>query len=97
MAQHRRPVPNRRQASRLPAQVRGLARPPEPSEIPARVVYGKPFIVLEDAEKNTFVFQGGNWVAYEATIAELRVAGQVKTLPSVGKRSRYEIRLPEES
>jgi hypothetical protein len=95
MAQHRRPAPNRRQASRLPPQVRGLARPPELSDLPARVVYGKPFILLEDAEKNTFVFSGGNWVAYESTIAELRSTCQVKALPQgVGKMSRYEIRAP---
>ena len=60
-----------------------------------RVVYGKPFILMEDAEKNTFVYKAGEWVAYEATVAALRRTCQVKALPQgVGKMTRYEVRAP---
>ncbi len=98
MAQYRRPTPNKRQASRLAPQVRGLARAPALADLPQRVVYGKPFILMEDAEKNTFVYKGGAWVAYESSIAELRQTCQVKALPQgVGKMTRYEVRAPLEA
>ncbi len=95
MAQYRRPIPNKRQASRLAPQVRSLARVPDLADLPQRVVYGKPFILMEDGEKNTFVYKGGDWVAYEWSIAELRQTCQVKALPQgVGKMTRYEVRAP---
>jgi hypothetical protein len=95
MAQYRRPTPNKRQATRQAPQVRGLARAPDLAELPPRVVFGKPFILMEDAEKNTFVYQAGAWVAYEYSIAELRQTSQVKALPQgVGKMTRYEVRMP---
>jgi hypothetical protein len=95
MAQYRRPTPNKRQASRLAPQVRSLARAPSLADLPQRVVYGKAFILMEDAEKNTFVYKAGEWVAYEATIAELRRTCQVKALSQgVGKMTRYEVRAP---
>src|SRR5262245_49842359 len=73
MVQKRRVNQNKRQAARSAApDTRSLRRPPELSELPRPVVYGKPFIVVEDADKNTFVFQAGNWVAYSASIAECR-------------------------
>lgn len=57
--------------------------------------YGKPFILLEDAEKNTFEFANGAWVPYAMTIAECRAECQVKVLPQqVSGKTRYEIRLP---
>jgi hypothetical protein len=97
MAQKRRFSQNKRQAARSTApDTRSLRRPPELSELPSRVVYGKPFIVVEDADKNTFVFQAGNWVAYTASIAECRETCQVKELPQrVNGRVRYEVRAPE--
>ena len=95
MAQYHRPTPNKRQAARLAPQVRGLARAPDLADLPQRVVYGKPFIVMEDVEKNTFVYKGGAWEAYEWKIAELRQTCQVKALPQgVGKMTRYEVRAP---
>ena len=59
------------------------------------VVYGDPFIVLEDAEKQTFVFSGGRWQPHSATIAECRVDCEVKQLPQkINGMTRYEIREP---
>ena len=98
MPQKRRFVSqNKRQAARLPSSdTRGLKRPPEFTERPPPVVYGKPFFVLEDPEKNTFIFQAGEWVAYSASIAECRQTCQVKELPQrVNGRTRYEVRVPQ--
>ena len=98
MAQYRRPTPNKRQASRLAPQVRGLARAPDLADLPQRVVYGKSFILMEDADKNTFIYRAGAWVPYEASIAECRRTCQVKALPQgVGKMTRYEVRAPVDS
>jgi hypothetical protein len=94
MAQRRRPTFNKRQAARLPLPTRSLVAPPVVQ--PARaVVYGKPFIVMEDEAKNTFVYRAGEWVPHSATIAECRETCQVKVLPQgVGKMTRYEVRQP---
>ena len=55
--------------------------------------YGKPFILLEDQQKNTFEYARGAWVAYSMSIAELRQDCQVKELPQkVNGMTRYEIR-----
>jgi hypothetical protein len=98
MAHNRRAIPNKRQASRLAPQTRTLARAPSLADLPQRVVYGKPFILMEDADKNTFVYKAGAWVAYEASIAECRRTCQVKALPQgVGKMTRYEVRCPEDA
>jgi hypothetical protein len=62
MAQRRKFTQNKRQAARSPApDTRSLRRPPEFIERPRPVVYGKPFILVEDADKNTFIFKGGEW------------------------------------
>jgi hypothetical protein len=75
---------------------RSLRRPPDPSEFQPPVVYGKPFIVLEDEAKKTFVFKGGEWVEFEASIAECRQSCQVKQLAQkVNRMTRYEVRCPE--
>ena len=96
MAKNRRVVHNKRQLARTDSATRGLRRPPEVTERPAPVVYGKPFIVAEDEQKNTFIFHGGSWVAYEASIAECRQTCQVKELPQrLNKMIRYEVRSPE--
>ena len=59
------------------------------------VQYGKPVVLLEDAQKNTFVFQAGNWVAYSMSIAECREVCQVKELPQrVNGMVRFEVRSP---
>lgn len=98
MAQRRKFTQNKRQAARLAPQTRTLHKLPDPSERRAPVVYGKPFIVVEDEAKNTFIYKSGEWVPHAATIAECRQTCQVKELPQrVNKMIRYEIRAPEGS
>src|SRR5688572_18473982 len=59
------------------------------------VEYGKAFIVMEDEQRNTFVFKGGAWVPYSMSIAECRQDCQVKELPQkVNRMTRFEIRSP---
>ncbi|MGV3486316.1 MAG: hypothetical protein ACO1RT_17990 [Planctomycetaceae bacterium] len=59
------------------------------------VEYGNPFIVMEDAEKNTFAYNGSAWVGYRMTMAECRLECQVKELPQkVNGKVRYEVREP---
>lgn len=94
MAQYRRPN-NNRLPPRGPSDTRTLRRLPDPSERRAPVVYGKPFMLMEDAEKNTYIFEGGSWVLHSASIAECRQTCLVKELPQrVNGRIRYEIRKP---
>lgn len=98
MAQKRRPVqPNKRQVARAPqaAQRHSLA-----SYLPATpvapVTYGKPFIVAEDENKNTFFYQAGAWVPYGESIAECRKTCLVTELPQrLNKMIRYEVRSPQ--
>ena len=95
MAQRRKFTQNKRQASRLAPQTRTLHRIADIERQPT-VVFGKPFMVMEDAQKNTFVYKGGAWVAYGPTIAECKRTCQVKELPQrVNNMIRYEIREPE--
>jgi hypothetical protein len=75
---------------------RSLRRPPELTERQTPVVYGKPFIVLEDESKKTFVFKAGQWVEFDSSIAECRQSCQVKQLPQkVNRMTRYEVRCQE--
>ncbi len=72
---------------------------PRPASVPLvrlpPVVYGKPFILMEDKDKHTFEFTRGAWVAYERTIAQCRLDCQVKELPQkVNNMTRYEVRCP---
>ena len=99
MPQKRRPAqPNKRQQASRPSpgsQRSGLASI-VPVERVAPTVYGKAFIVAEDAAKNTFHFHGGAWVPYEDSIAECRRTCLVKELPQkLNNMTRYEIRRPE--
>ncbi len=98
MAQKRKFNQNKRQTARLPASdTRSLRRLPEFIERPRPVVYGKPFILVEDADKKTFIFKAGEWIAYSASIAECRQSCLVKELPQrVNGRTRYEVRIPED-
>jgi hypothetical protein len=58
-------------------------------------LYGKAFIVLEDAQKQTFVYKSGAWSAFSMSIAECRQDCQVKELPQkVNQMTRYEVRCP---
>ena len=59
------------------------------------VDYGAPFIVMEDADKNTFSYNGSAWVQHRMTMAECRLQCQVKLLPQkVNGKLRYEVREP---
>jgi len=97
MAQRRKFTQNKRQAARSPApNTRTLRQMPTVIERHAPVAYGKPFIVVEDAEKNTFIYKAGEWIPHTASIAEFRQTCQVKELPQrVNGRIRYEVRSPE--
>jgi hypothetical protein len=97
MPQKRRPPqPNKRQAARTPDRPRSQLAALVPVERPAPVVYGKAFIVAEDAAKKTFIFQGGAWTPYSSTIAECRQTCLVKELPQkLNNMTRYEVRCPE--
>jgi hypothetical protein len=60
-----------------------------------KVEYGKPFIVMEDTEKNTFAYNGSAWVPFAMTMADCRQQCQVKALPQkVNGKTRYEVRQP---
>jgi hypothetical protein len=55
--------------------------------------YGKPFILLEDENKNTFQYLRGSWVPHDRKIADCRLDCEVKELPQkVNKMTRYEVR-----
>ena len=59
------------------------------------VQFGKPFVLLEDQDKNTFEYARGAWIPYAMTIAECRLDCQVTELPQkVNGKTRYEIRAP---
>jgi hypothetical protein len=91
---HKRHFSNKRQKSR------GAAPPPPPlrsamSEKSLPVAYGKPFVLMEDENKNTFVYKGGAWVPHAMSIAECRQECQVNELPQkVNRMTRYEVRCP---
>ncbi len=91
MSQRNR-MSSRRQKPRsatLPAATRPVWEKKPP------VHYGKPFIVLEDEHKKTFVFQSGVWIAHSMSIAECRQTCQVKELPQkVNGMVRFEVRSP---
>ena len=95
MAQKRRFNPNKRQLSRAPADTRMLRLPPEVTERRAPIEYGKPFIVMEDETKQTFIFKGGAWVPHVESIAACRQSCDVKVLPQkLNRMTRYEVRCP---
>ena len=77
-----------------PAAARGMTALERP-EKPRPVVYGKPFMVLEDPQKKVFVIQGAQLVPHEKSIAAYRQDSQVKELPQKIKGlTRYEICSP---
>jgi len=53
-----------------PSDTRTLRRLPEYTGRQAAVVYGKAFIILEDEQKNTFIYKAGAWVPHSASIKE---------------------------
>jgi len=95
MAQRRNNKQNKRQMMRSAPENRGLRYPPEFERQPPKV-YGEPFIILEDSEKNTFIYKAGAWVPHSESIAQCRELGQVKELPQrLNGRVRYEVRYSE--
>jgi hypothetical protein len=70
--------------------------PPVPTfERKPPVRYGKPFILLEDTQKSTFIFNGGQWVRHTKSIAECRLDCQVKELAQkINDMTRYEVCAP---
>ena len=96
MAQRRKFNQNKRQIARSAPEVRSLRYPPEVVERQQPKVYGKPFIILEDDAKNTFIYSAGAWIPHSASIAECRQLGQVKELPQrLNRMIRYEVRYAE--
>ncbi len=64
-------------------------------ELKPVVTYGKPFIVMEDTDKNTFAYNGSAWVPYSLSMDQCRSECQVKVLPQkVNGKTRYEVRAP---
>ena len=86
--------PNRRSAAPSEPTVRTREAP----ERKAVVVYGQPFTVLEDKDKNAFIFSGGQWVHYARSIKECQVDCQVKQLSQkINGMTRFEVCAPTES
>ena len=66
-----------------------------PTEKKLPIVYGKPFILLEDDQRGTFIYHGGQWVRHSRSIAQCRSDSQVKELPQkINGMTRYEICSP---
>ena len=77
----------RRDAPVREATVRPEPKPP--------VQYGKPFVLLEDADMNTFEYVAGAWIPYGLTISQCRHDCSVKELAQkVNGKTRYEVRMP---
>jgi hypothetical protein len=98
MPQKRRFHQHKRDMRSAAPGIRGLREPPTVTGRPATVVYGKSFVLLEDPDKNTFIYKAGQWVPHTVSIAECRQTCQVKELPQrVNRMIRYEIRCPQAS
>src|SRR5436309_3153944 len=95
MAQKRHHNNKRQQSAARAPQTSTLKAPPAVIEKKLPVQFGSPFVLLEDAQKNTFQYSNGEWVHYTMSIAECRENCQVKELPQkVNGRTRYEVRCP---
>jgi hypothetical protein len=88
---------HKRQKPRRATQSAATAKePPRTFEKKPPVQYGKPFVLLEDAQKNTFEYKGGAWIPHAMSIAECRLECQVTELPQkVNYMTRYEVRYPD--
>jgi hypothetical protein len=96
MAKKRRHYQRQKNAQQfaVPAATAPVQRGPAPQR-KARVEYDRPFILLEDGNKETFEFKAGQWARHAMTIAECRESCIVKELPQkVNGMTRYEIRYP---
>jgi hypothetical protein len=95
MAQRNRYNPRRDKRRPLTPQNSLLRQRPEAIDVAPAVQYGPPMVVMEDENKNTFLYEGGAWVPHERTIAEFRQDCLVKEMPQKVKRmTRYEVRCP---
>jgi hypothetical protein len=75
-----------------PAAVR---QPVAAAEKKPPITYGKPFVLLEDDQKDTFIYSAGQWVRHAKTIAECRRDCQVKELAQkINGMTRYEVCSP---
>lgn len=96
MAQRNRS--NHKRTKRAESVRRDRQQPAAPYQPKPKVTYGKPIIILEDIQRNTFEFDGGAWVAFERSIADCRRDCLVKELPQkINQMTRYEVRRPLES
>jgi hypothetical protein len=90
---HQGKRPKHRGGAAPPPAVR---TPPTLAERKPPVVYGKPFVLLEDTQKATFIFKSGKWVQHVSSIAECKIDCQVKQLPQqINGMTRYEVCAPE--
>lgn len=60
---------------------RDRREPPAPYVPKPLVTYGKPMLILEDPDQQTFELKSGAWVPFAMSIAECRRECQVKELP----------------
>lgn len=98
MARKRQPSNKRhRQASGTVRPPINLAEVLAPRKMEPKKQYGRPFILMEDENLNTFSYVRGAWVPHDKKIAECRVDCQVTVLPQkVNNMTRYEVRPPIE-
>lgn len=88
---------NNRRPARSSAPMSPFARQQqelEGAEVAPRTTYGPPFVVMEDKDKKTFVFNGSSWVPHSMSIAECRRTCQVKELSKMKDKTRFEVREP---
>jgi hypothetical protein len=94
MGQRNRHHNNKQQKPRA-ATPHAFRAAPAVLEKKVKVSYGKPFVVLEDGQKGTFIYNDGQWVAHSKSIAECRVDCQVKELAQkINGMTRYEVCSP---
>jgi len=95
MAKNKRSHSNGRQTQKFVSASRPVAEAPRVFLPKPPVRYGKPFLLMEDVQKNTFEYVQGAWVAHDRSIADYRIDCKVNELPQkVNKMTRYEIRSP---
>lgn len=95
MAQRNRFQGNKRKPQKGASPARAPVEASVPPERRPPKVYGEAFVLLEDGQKNTFHYSGGQWQPYELSIAECRKECQVDELPQkVRQMTRYEVRRP---
>jgi hypothetical protein len=86
---------SKRQKPRAAATAANFRAPVPVLERKRPVAYGKPIVVLEDGQKHTFVYAGGQWIPHSKTIAECRQDCQVKELAQkINGMTRYEVASP---